>query len=106
MLLTFLSWHFFREIFNTKSNHNLRLQYFYTYSILLIISLLGAYLYYIHKRTIYMAKLHSKKKIMTKLFEEINLADFPQGDIELVAGQFAAWFIVRIFSEECKSRKM
>ena len=40
---------------------------------------------------------------MNKLFNEINTSDFPDGDLELYAGEYAVWFAVKLFNEDCKN---
>lgn len=71
--------------------------------ILVILGLLSSYLIFIHYKMIYIAKLHSKKKIMLRLFEEINMVDFPKGDLQFKAGEHAAWFSIKIFEENRKN---
>lgn len=39
---------------------------------------------------------------MSKLFAEINEADFPTGDLELYAGEYGAWFAAKLYKEQCK----
>jgi len=101
-VLIFLSVHFGQTIFDAAEPKSLQLQYLYSYVILVILSILTASLLYIRKRTIYIAKLHSKRKIMIKLFDEINMVDFPKGDLQLRAGKYAAWFGVNVYDNQCK----
>lgn len=84
-------------------NKGVRIQYIASYLILLILSLLATFLSYLHKKTRYIAKLRARRHIMSKLFAEINQADFSSGDLELYAGEYGAWFAAKLYKEQCKS---
>jgi hypothetical protein len=86
----------------TKSKAALRTQFITSYVILVLLSVIAGFLIYLHKKTRYIAKLRARRHIMNKLFQEINMADFPQGDLELYAGQYAVWFAVKLYSDDCK----
>ena len=83
-------------------NKGVKVQYIASYLILLTLSLLATFLSYLHKKTRYIAKLRARRHIMSKLFTEINEADFPTGDLELYAGEYGAWFAAKLYKEECK----
>ena len=38
---------------------------------------------------------------MNKLFTEINNSDFPSGDLELYAGEYAVWFGIKLMNADC-----
>lgn len=95
-------WYFIPVVFNQSDSLGVKLQYLYAWFILIFIGLLSSYLMYLHYKVLYTAKLWSKKKIMMKLFEEVNSVDFPSGDLEFVAGDHAAWFVVKIYNEKSK----
>ena len=83
-------------------NKGVKIQYIASYLILLILSVLATFLSYLHKKTRYIAKLRARRHIMSKLFAEINEADFPTGDLELYAGEYGAWFAAKLYKEQCK----
>lgn len=97
-----MSYYFGTLIFKPETELNLQIQYLYAYIILVIIGNLTSYLIFLHNRVIYKAKLYSKKRIMTKLFEEINMVDFPKGDLQLKAGEHGVWFSIKILDDKSK----
>lgn len=89
-------------VFARSDTIGIKLQYIYAWVVLIFIGILSSYLVYLHYKVLYIAKLRSKQKIMMKLFEEVNSVDFPSGDLEFIAGDYAAWFAVKIYNEKSK----
>lgn len=98
--LVALSFYFGKIIFSSETELNKQIQYLYSYLIMVVIGILTAYLIFLHNRVIYKAKLYSKKRIMSKLFEEINMVDFPKGDIQLKTGEHGVWFSIKILDSK------